>query len=93
MAGSPPYKIFRDGEYIASVKYLEDAAALIGVCDSGVVKFGHSKIIWTEGSEDFEAGASYDRAAEVMRSRVQEIHEKSYAKNCRQALTAPQQEQ
>lgn len=71
MASSPPYKVFRNGEYVASVKYLEDAAALCSVSGKGsVVKLGHSKVIWTEGEEEIDAGDSYDEAADIMQRRV-----------------------
>ena len=29
MAASPRWKVYRDGEYVASFKYLEDAACLV----------------------------------------------------------------
>ena len=69
MAASPQFKIYREGEYVASVKYLEDAAAIVSV-SGGVVKYQHKYTIWTEGSEEFSAGDSFDAAAEIMRERA-----------------------
>ena len=81
MAASPPYKVFRDGEYVASVKYLEDAAAIVGMSgEGGVVKYGHNKVIWTEGSEELEASESYDGAAAIMQARVDKLRNPSPAK-------------
>lgn len=80
MAGSPKYKVYRDGKYVAACKFAEDAAALIAVSDCGEVRFGHSTVLWSEGSEEFSAGESYDRTAEVIQDRERQMHEKSYAK-------------
>ena len=68
MAGSPPWKVYRDNEYVASCKYAEDAAALVSA-SGGAVKYGHSLVVWREGQEEFSAGESYDSAAEVMHAR------------------------
>ncbi len=72
MAHSPNYKIYRQGgEYVASCKYAEDAAAIVSIWGEGAfVKFQHRVRVWTEGKEDFSAGESYDRAASVMRRRL-----------------------
>lgn len=75
---TPMLKVYRDGEYVASCKYYEDAAMLVAI--NGVVKYGHGKIIWREGQEEIEAGESYDHASDIMRARVRAIHERSYAK-------------
>lgn len=81
MAGSPQYKIYAGKEYVASVKYLEDAAALAAFRGDGTtVRFGHSTLLWTEGQEEIPAGESFDRAANIMRKREKEAHEKAYAK-------------
>lgn len=72
MAASPPYKIYRDGEYIGCCKYSEDAAAMVSV-SGGVVKWQHRQILWLEGQEEFEAGESYDECAHVIRSRMNGI--------------------
>lgn len=72
MAASPRYKIYNpSGEYVAACKYLEDSAAMVSFLGSGAqVKDGHSKVIWTEGSEEILAGESYDVAASTMSERV-----------------------
>jgi len=57
------------GAKIAAFVHAEDAAMFVSSAGDGYeVKIG-SKTVWTEGSEDFLAGESYDRAAEVMWSR------------------------
>jgi len=72
MAGSPRFKIYSAAnEYIASIKYLEDAAAFVSIQGEGAtVRSGHAKrnILWTEGL-DGNAGESYDGAALVMEAR------------------------
>lgn len=62
MASSPAYKIFHNNEYIASVKYLEDAAEIMLNDDM--------KIRRTEGKEEISALETYDRAAEIMRIKL-----------------------
>lgn len=72
MAGSPQFKVYDKGEYVASVKTTILAAILAGTIQ-GVVKYGHGKIIWREGLEEIEAGNSYDGAASIMNQRVRKI--------------------
>ena len=86
MAGSPKWKVFVDDEYIASCKYAEDAAALVGArgpCDDGSVqvRYGHSKryTVWRDGLEDIEAAESYDVAAETMIEREAAQRAKDFA--------------
>lgn len=69
MASIPRFKIYRDGEYIAAVKYLEDAAAIAGMTIGTEVRDGHTKrdIIFTEGKEKVLAADSWDGAASFMR--------------------------
>jgi hypothetical protein len=69
MAASPEWKVYRNKEYIGCCKYAEDAAALVAL-GGGVIKHGHSMVVWIEGQEDFSAGESYDGAARVMDGRV-----------------------
>lgn len=68
MAQSPQWKVYRDKEYIGCCKYPEDAAALVSV-SGGEIKYGHSLVVWREGSEQFSAAESYDGAADIMQSR------------------------
>jgi phytoene dehydrogenase-like protein len=71
MAASPQWKIFSpDGEYVASTKYAEDAAVLAAAREGTVVKYQRYLAVWTEGSEEFSAGESYDRASQVMNQRA-----------------------
>ena len=79
MAGSPQWKVYRDGEYVAACKYAEDAAAMVSV-SGGVVKHGHSLIVWREGSEKYSAGESYDGAARVMEQRRYDAYAAAYQK-------------
>ena len=76
---SPKYKVYKGSEYIGSVKYAEDAAALVALQDSGTVRLSHKYVLWTQGA-DGDAGESYDAAAELMRQREREVNEKAYAK-------------
>lgn len=68
MAGTPSWKVYRDGEYVAACKFAEDAACLVS-CFGGEVRYDHKLLVWTEGAEAFSAGESYDRAAAVMHER------------------------
>jgi hypothetical protein len=71
MARSPILKVYRDGEYVASCKYYEDAAAICGMGGNAKVKLDHGRTIWTEGSEVISAGDSWDEAGTIMRDRVE----------------------
>lgn len=72
---TPNWKVYRDGEYVASTKYPEDAAMLIAGHGAGVVKWRHQVLVWEEGAEEFQAGESYDRAGDVMRARLRKYAE------------------
>lgn len=73
MSGTPKWKVYLDGEYVAACKHAEDAAAIVAMSNSGVVKYDHKTVVWNEGSEEFSACDSYDRAAQVMHERIDEI--------------------
>lgn len=79
MAQSPQYKVYRDKEYVASFKYAGDAAVLVAATH-GEVRWGHSHVIWREGSEYISAGESYDAAAELMHSRIDALHQRAFAR-------------
>ncbi len=52
------------------MKAREDAAAMVAILGHGsTVRYDHRLIVWTEGSEEFSASESYDRAGEVMEQR------------------------
>ena len=71
MAATPILKVYSPkGEYVASCKYLTDAAILVGYYGSGAkVRKGHNgKVLWHEGHEDDFAMNSADHAAEVMQA-------------------------
>jgi hypothetical protein len=86
MAGSPKFKVYRGKEYIGSLKYAEDAAALVALNSDGIVKYDHRDVVWNEGHEEFPAGESYDRAADVMYERIRQAS--SAATHKRAACTA-----
>ena len=67
MAASPLWEVYRGGEYVASCRYAEGAAALVAAEPSDAeVRYRHRLVVWREGAEAFGAGESYDRAAQVM---------------------------
>ena len=71
MPGSPKFKVYRTGEYIAACKYAEDAAALVAAAPTGcLVKYEHKLVVWTEGAERIEAADSFDEAGAIMRERI-----------------------
>ena len=66
MARAPAWKVYNgSGDYIASFKYPEHAAAFVasfGV-DGITIRWGHRAVVWTEG-KDGHAIDSYDVVAE-----------------------------
>ncbi len=72
MGSTPPFKIINpNGEYVASCKYAEDAAAFIGILGEGSrVLYRHSLPLWFEGREAIPAAESYDQAAQIMHKRI-----------------------
>jgi|3_EtaG_2_1085321.scaffolds.fasta_scaffold203715_2 hypothetical protein len=68
MAGSPRYKVFHFGNYVAACGSGEIAAAVASMTSEGVVKVD-GRIVWREGKEDFSGGESYDGAGDIMRER------------------------
>ena len=85
MAGSPVLKVYNSSnEYVGCLKHYEDAACIVASYGTGAqVRYGHGKkhILWNEGSEEFSAGESYDRAGHVMREREAAIYSKSPVKD------------
>lgn len=74
MAASPRYKVFNpEGEYVASCKHIEDAAALVANYGNGAtIRDGHSpkNAVWTEGKESQPAAESYDFVLVTVLSRL-----------------------
>lgn len=72
MAATPRWKVYREGEYVASCKYVEDAAALIAMTGGGDIRDGYNarKIVWREGHETFSAADSYDGVAQIVHERA-----------------------
>jgi len=56
------------GQYVAAVRYAEDAAVVVANYQNGTVKMA-GRIVWREGRETFHAGESYDTAARIMYDR------------------------
>src|SRR3990172_8450352 len=75
MSGSPRFKVYRYGKYVASCKYLEDAAALVAGHPHGQIKYDHGYTLWREGQEEFSAGESYDKVARICMGRLNEYQE------------------
>jgi hypothetical protein len=70
MAGSPRWKVYVRGKYVASCKYLEDAAAIVALNGDGTeIRDDHGPVLWREGQEDFPASESYDGVAKVVLER------------------------
>ena len=67
MRATANYKIYRNGEFVASCKQAEDAAAICGMTTGTVVKFRHRQIIYREYEDAPLAGDSWDAAAALMR--------------------------
>ena len=68
MSGTPNWKVFTPhGNYIASCKLPEDAAAIVASYGEGAqIRFGHAKkdTAYTDGI-DGNAGESYDEVAQI----------------------------
>jgi hypothetical protein len=74
---SPPWKVFSlCGEYMASCRRPEDAAAIAARLGPGAsVRHGHARnnTVWLEGSEGQHAAKSYGDAGKVMRKRWNDL--------------------
>ena len=71
MASSPRLKVYRGDEYVASVKYAEDAAAIIASGGEDMtIRDGHKHVVWTEGQEAQSAAESYDFVALTIYGRM-----------------------
>ena len=86
MAATPHLKAFnQNGEYVASFKYEEDAAAFVAFLGKNAsIRLGHSKAytLWLEGSESQPANESYDFAARIMieRQTTRSTEKRAYPK-------------
>lgn len=73
MAGSPRWKVYCPaGEYVACVKYVEDAAAIVALHgDGATIRDGHrvAAVRWREGCEKQPASESYDFVVDTVLSR------------------------
>ena len=72
MASSPEFKVYSpQGEYVASCKFAEDAAAVVALHGTGAkIKHYHKQVLWHEGAEDQEAGESFDHVALACWARI-----------------------
>ena len=73
MAQSPRFKVHNPrGEYVASCKFLEDAAALVANYGEGAkIKDAVSgALCWHEGREDFSAADSWDGVRDKALERI-----------------------
>lgn len=83
MATTPRLKVHTpDGEYVASCKYYEDAAAIAGSYGEGAyIRHadipGAKGIVWREGRESISAADSYDEARDIMSERVEAAFNKT----------------
>lgn len=70
MAASPQWKVFdSNGQYQAACKEPEGAAVLVTFYGEGAtIRFGHKRILWTEG-QDGNAADSYDDTALTLYER------------------------
>jgi hypothetical protein len=77
MAAAPQFKVYAPGRgYVASCKYVEDAAAIVSLHGAGTtIRFAHRQILWHEGHEAFEASESYDRVAQVVYQRLRDLEQ------------------
>ena len=70
MARAPRFKVYRNGEYVASCKDIEDAAAIAAMGGIGVtIRDGHSFVVW-ENDRDGDPGDSFDHVANVAYARM-----------------------
>jgi hypothetical protein len=70
MAGAPRFKVYSDkGEYVASCKHLEDAAAVVSLYLTGAtIRDGHSVELYKHGLDG--DGDSFDAIAQLCVERM-----------------------
>lgn len=64
MSGTPEWKVYRDGKYVAACKFVEDAAAIVAL-SGGEIRNGHTAEFrcyvdpdGTRAAESLDAAAS-----------------------------------
>lgn len=79
MAASPKFKVFTpQGEYEASCKSVETAAAVVSFLGNGAtIRYQRVWIVWREGSEEIPASESYDRVATIVLERIHSRQKRS----------------
>lgn len=70
MAHATIFKVSRQGEYVASFKYIEDAIAFTVVEGDTIHHGRRNKIVWSEGKELCRATDSPVNAALIIERRV-----------------------
>ena len=73
MAASPIFKVYDyEGTYQAACHDMAAAACLVSFYgERSTIRYGHRKVIWTEGI-DGTAADSYDSSAFTMSNRIKE---------------------
>jgi hypothetical protein len=72
--GALDFKVYVKGEYVAACKYAQDATALVAIRGDGAqIKYGHRRVVWTEGKETQSAAASYDFVYETIHGRIKAL--------------------
>lgn len=72
MAASPKLKVFTPkGEYVASCKFADDAAAIVAKYGHGAkIKYEHKHVVWVEGDEPQPASESYGFVENTVEDRI-----------------------
>ena len=82
MASALVWKVYRGRELVASTRYAEEAAAIVALTGTGVVK-RDGRTVWYEGREAQPAGESYDYATAVMHQRVRDHNREHWERYAR----------
>lgn len=88
MASSLVFKVYNEGEHIASCMFAEDAAMVVGNTEAGTVKVD-GRIVWREGKEERPACDFVDWAASLMHERRASSHARRYARQLEQRGARP----
>jgi hypothetical protein len=73
------WKVYNSGEHVASLRFAEDAAMVVGNTGEGIVKVD-GRIVWREGREEMPACDYVDAAADVMIRRRRDNYAQHYAR-------------
>lgn len=70
--GQPQFKVYRGKEYSAACHHPEDAAMLMQG-EGDTIRWGHRRVVWTEGEESQPAFESYDFVAATVAERMKDV--------------------